>query len=77
MILMPEASNTEKHETKTLKLNSYRANAHLGWRNLLSVDETIFMVDFFYLNYYKTNVQEIINEQIRYYSKLIEFQNVK
>lgn len=62
----------DKHETNTLRLNSFLANSQLGWRNLLTIEESLGLVDYFYLNYYKTNVQELMNNQIKDYIKLIE-----
>lgn len=72
-----KANDTENHETKRLILNSYKANTKLGWRNILTIKETLDLIDFFYLNYFNTNVQELMIEQIRHYLKLIETQNIK
>lgn len=70
-----KATKSKLHETKALKLNSYMSKTHLGWRNLLSLEETLNLVGFFYLNYFKTNIQELMKEQIRQYLKLNESQN--
>lgn len=65
-------NNSEVHETKTLRLNSSKSNKHLGWQNLLSLDETLNLVNFIYLNYYENNLKDLMKDQIRQYLKLIE-----
>lgn len=72
-----ETKYSDKHETNTLRLNSSIANEQLGWRNLLSLEKSLILVNYFYLNYFITNVQKLMNKQIKEYIKLIDSHNIK
>lgn len=60
------------HETKLLKLNSLKSNKFLEWNNILTIDESIDMIDEVYLNFYKTNLSILLLKQIQYFIELSE-----
>ena len=70
-VIYERAAKFDLHESKTLKLNSVKSKLHLYWQNLLTLEESLNLVDCFYMNYYKRNVQKLMKEQIRQYLKLL------
>ena len=61
-------------ETILLKLNSSKAK-NLGWRNVLTIDQTLELIIDWYKNYYFTNskannsIINLTNKQIEFYQK--------
>lgn len=69
--------STSKHESRKkehalLKLNSERAMNRLGWKPILSFEETVQMTSSWYKEYYlgMRKMQRTTHEQITYYSQL-------
>lgn len=60
---------TQKHETKSLSLDTSKAHFILKWQPKLSIDETLDLVVEWYKNYNKTNSYDLCKKQIEAYEK--------
>ena len=64
-------------ETILLKLNSTKAKKSLGWRNVLTINQTVELIIDWYKNYYFTNskvknsIINLTNKQIEFYQRKI------
>lgn len=60
-------------EKKTLSLNSNKSKKLLGWKTVLSTDETIELMSAWYSAYYKkkTNMKDLSVQQIKFFEKKI------
>ena len=58
------------YESSLLKLNSKKAYKILGWKGVLSFNETIKMTTLWYKNYYKKNQKNLSTSQIKEYIKI-------
>ena len=62
----------EKKEKSTLDLNSNKANKFLGWKPILSIEETLKLTaDWYLANNQKKNMKSFSENQIKFYTKLI------
>ena len=64
-------------ETILLKLNSTKAKKSLGWRNVLTINQTVELIIDWYKNYYfinskvKNSIINLTNKQIEFYQRKI------
>jgi CDP-glucose 4,6-dehydratase len=69
--------NKKLKETILLKLNSAKAKKRLGWRNVLTINQTVELIIDWYKNYYFTNsktnnsIINLTNKQIEFYQRKI------
>lgn len=69
-----EASSKEVvvHETKFLRLNSSKSYKLLNWKNLISIDFSLKLLDEIYVNYHNANFNNLFSIQIKEFIKVIE-----
>jgi len=62
---------SEKHETKILRLDSTKAKTLLGWKQTLDIDKTLEWTFEWYKEYYKRgNILNFTEQQIKQFSEL-------
>jgi len=71
--------NKNFYESSLLKLNCNKAKAHLKWKSILNINETINMVISWYKYYYsnKINMYKMSCDQIKKYEKLLNVRKIK
>ena len=62
-----EENKNNLHEATYLSLDSSKAKKYLGWKPLLSFDETVSLTVDWYKNYYDKNVFDLCEMQIKKY----------
>ena len=68
LIVSKKSDNREK---KNLDLDSKKANKVLGWKSLLSIDDTLKLTaDWYLANYQKKNMYNFTNAQIKEFLKI-------
>ena len=67
------------YESNLLKLNCNKAKTILKWKSILTFEETINMVTYWYKNYYfqPNKIYETSLNQIKKYERLLEKRSIK
>lgn len=73
-LVQTHQSKTKIHETNTLRLDSSKSNELLGWFNILDIENSLDLINSIYINYYNSDIQLLIKNQIENFIKLIELQ---
>jgi CDP-glucose 4,6-dehydratase len=66
-IIDNKINTNRQHETQTLRLSSAMSNEFLLWRNHLSLEESLDMIEDIYINYFDSNLQNILKKQVKDY----------